>query len=139
MAVSRGRLATLELGTDGTTYNPIGKIVDATLSVDSADITVTTHDSGQWEEFLQGRGKATIEAKVRYDEADAQQAQAITGFYNQTVFYWRFRPRGTLSGAKQYVAQGYLKSAPIMTPNDDVVDLTFNIQLTGAITPSSQT
>lgn len=132
MAVILGRIQTAAFN-DGGGYDEVGKIIDGSLELDSAEVTVTSHDSGQWEEFLQGRENATATLGVRYDEADAGQEACLAAFIAQTMGTFRFRMGGA-GGTKQYSASAFVKGAPMSAPNDDAADLQLTFRLTGAIT-----
>ena len=139
MAVTRGRLGTVELSTDGgSTFNAIGKIIDAEIAVESSEITVTSHDSDDWEEFLQGRKSANIEVSCRYDEADAGQDAAVQLMYDEAVGDIRFRARGATLTAREYTASCFVKAAPINSPNDEENKQAFTIRLTGPVTRATQ-
>jgi hypothetical protein len=132
MAVLLGRVQTAAFN-DGGGYDEIGKIVDGSLELESAEVTITNHDSGLWEEFLQGRSNATMTLSCRYDETDAGQEAALAAWTAQTAGTCRFRMGGA-AGTKQYSASAFVKSAPLNAPNDDAADLQLTFRLTGAIT-----
>ena len=129
MAVTRGRIQDVSI--DG---NTLGKSVDATLVVESGEITVTTHDSDDWEEFLQGRKSATIEVSVRYDEADTAQAALITASYAESTVAVIWVSRGlATSGAQRYTATAFVSAQPFESPNDEENKASFTLRITGAI------
>lgn len=130
MAVTRGRIG--EISIDG---DVLGKEVDATLTIESAEITVTAHDSGQFEEFLQGRKNGSIEVSCRHDESDtAQQALKAAHFAETTVaVIWVSRGIAT-SGAERFSATAFVTAQPLETPNDEENKVAFTLRLTGTIT-----
>lgn len=136
MAVTRGRIGTVEID-DGGGYVAIGRIVDADLAIESSEITVTSHDSADWEEFLQGRKSGTIEMTLRYDEADAGQQDAIDAAFAETVVTVRWRSRGATSGAQEYEASAFVRAFPIGSPNDEENKLGLTFRLTGAVTQAT--
>lgn len=137
MAVILGRIQKAAFN-DGGGYDEIGKIVDGSLEVDSAEVNVSTHDSGAWEEFLQGRGNMTMSLSCLYDEADAGQEACIAAAFAQTAGTARFRMRGNTATAKEYIAAAFVKSTPMNAPNDEAGDLQLNFRLTGAPTRQNQ-
>lgn len=137
MAVILGRVQKASFN-DGGGYDAIGKIVDGSLELDSAEIVVSTHDSGAWEEYLQGRGNLTSTLSCRYDEADVGQEACLAAAFAQTMGTYRFRTRGDVSTAKEYFASAFVKSAPMNSPNDDAADLSLSFRLTGTPTRQNQ-
>lgn len=137
MAVILGRIQKAAFN-DGGGYDAVGRIVDGTLEMDSAEVNVTTHDSGAWEEFLQGRGNLTSSLSLLYDEADAGQEACLAAFVAQTAGTYRFRMRGDLQTAKEYIAAAFVKAAPMNAPNDEAGDLSLTFRLTGTPTRQNQ-
>lgn len=130
MAVTRGRIGEVEI--DG---NALGKMVDATLTVESSEITVTSHDSDDWEEFLQGRKSGSIEANCRYDEADTAQEALIAASYAESTVSVVWVSRGlATSSAQRYTATAFVSSQPIESPNDEENKIAYTLRITGAIT-----
>ena len=130
MAVTRGRIGQISI--DATT---LLKVVDATLTLESAEITVTAHDSGQFEDFLQGRKNGSIEVSCRHDETDAaQQALNAAHFAESTVaVIWVSRGLAT-TGAERFSATAFVTAQPLETPNDEENKIAYTLRLTGAIT-----
>lgn len=137
MAVILGRIQKAAFN-DGGGMDEIGRIVDGSLELDSAEVNVTSHDSGQWEEFLQGRANGQVTLNCRYDEADAGQAACLAAWTAQTVGSARFRMRGNTSGAQEWTASAFVKAVPMNAPNDEAADLQLTFRLTGAITAAAQ-
>ena len=130
MAVTRGRIG--EVSLDG---NAIGRVIDATLTIESSEITVTTHDSGQWEEFLQGRKSGTIEVTTRYDESDTAQQAAIAASFAETTVTLVWVSRGlATSGAERFTATAFVSSQPLESPNDEDNKLGLTFRITGTVT-----
>lgn len=130
MAVTRGRIG--EISIDG---NVLGKLIDGTLTIESSEINTTTHDSGQFEDFLQGRKNGSIEAPCRYDESDtAQQALNAASIGETTVaVVWVSRGIAT-TGAERYSATAFVTSQPLESPNDEDNKISYTLRLTGTIT-----
>lgn len=133
MAVTRGRIGDVEIDTV-----VLGKVIDATLTIESSEITVTTHDSDDFEEFLQGRKSGSIEITCRYDEADVKQEALIAASFAETTVSARWTSRGTtITGAQQYTATAFVTSQPLESPNDEDNKIAFTLRLTGAIVRST--
>lgn len=130
MAVTRGRIGEVSIG--GTA---VGKVIDATLTIESSEITVTTHDSGQWEEFLQGRKSGSIELTLRYDEADAPQQAAIAASFAETTVAVVWVSQGlATSGAERFTATAFVSAQPLESPNDEENKLSLTLRITGTVT-----
>lgn len=130
MAVTRGRIGQISIG--GTT---LLKVVDQTLTIESSEITVTTHDSGQFEEFLQGRKSGTIEVTCRYDEADTAQETLIAAHFAETTVAVVWVSRGlATTGAQRYTATAFVTAQPLESPNDEENKIAYTLRITGAIT-----
>jgi hypothetical protein len=139
MAVSKGRLGTVEVSTDGgSTYNPIGKLINPKYTMNTAAIKTTTHDSGAFDESLPGRISGSLDLPCLLDEADAQQVALLNGITGQTVFKFRFRTKGAGVGNFQYIADGWVSDGEQDAPLDDAADMSFKITLTGTIAKSTQ-
>ncbi len=136
MAVTRGRIQTAAFD-DGGGFDEVGRIVDGTFTLESSEITVTTHDSLDFEEFLQGRKSGTVELSCRADEADVGQIAVLDAHLAETAGTLRFRPRGDVSGADQYSASAFITATNIESPNDEETKLPLTFRLTGTITQSA--
>lgn len=130
MAVTRGRIGQVSI--DATALD---KVIDATLSIESSEITVTSHDSADFEEFLQGRKSGTIEATCRYDEASTSQEALIAASFAETTVAVVWVSRGlATSGAQRYTATAFVSAQPLESPNDEENKIAFTLRITGTIT-----
>ena len=133
-----GRISTIEISTDGgSTFHEVKGASDVTLSGNQAELTTTSHDSGQFEEYIPGRKDFTIDLGLRYDEADPGQDLLMDSFYSGTTVDWRFRMQvGT--GLDQYLCKGFCSSLSPAGPNDDVASMDATIRVTGPVTRQTQ-
>lgn len=133
-----GRLSRLAISTDGgTTYTEINGIIDATLNLSQAEIGSTSHDSGDFEEFLIGRKDGTIDFGLRFDEADPGQDKLQDSLFAGTLADYRFRME-VASGKDEYKARGLVTSITPSGPNDDAAGMDASVRLTGTITKTAQ-
>jgi predicted secreted protein len=134
MSKQAGRISTLEVSADGgATYLEVKGASDITLNSSQAELTTTSHDSGQYEEYIPGRKDFTIDLGLRYDETDPGQANMVSAFYSGTVMDFRFRMQvGT--GLKQWLVKGFCTSLTPAGPNDDVASMDATIRCTGPLT-----
>ncbi len=139
MSKIAGRLQKLAISTDGgSTYTDINGIVDADLAMENAELDTTTHDDTNSRSYIYGRFSGTINATLKWDDADTGQDTLITSFLNKTILDYRFRME-TLVGAQEYESQGLVTALNPSGPNDDVAEMPVTIRLTGDITKAAQT
>lgn len=136
MALTRGRIQTASFD-DGGGADLIGRIVDGEFTLESSEIDVTTHDSDDFREFLQGRKSGTVELSCRADEADVGQIATIAAHLAETAGTLVWETRGGVSGADRYTASAFCMNASISAPNDEEAKITFTFRLTGTITLSA--
>ncbi len=133
-----GRLSTLSISADsGATYNALGSLRDGTFNVEKAEIGSTTRDDGAWEDFIEGRKSATIDASCAWDESDAQLMAIIDAFYADTTLMYKWT-MSTLAGLKEHEANGIVLSVPESGPNDDLGTVDISIRVKGTVTNAIQ-
>lgn len=132
-----GKGASLAISTDGTTYNTVGGVVDVSISFSDDLAEVTDKDSAGHKQYISGHDDATVEVSARYEEDDTYQADVLTAAVDKTVRYFRIRPT-TGSGKLQYIGQGFVSEMSVDAPNEDVVGLSFTIQVSGGLAKSAQ-
>jgi hypothetical protein len=138
MAKIEGRLQTMAVDNGGGFVN-INGIVDGSFTLEVEELDSTTHDSGAFRSFLGGRGMATVELTLRYDEADPGQLSLATAAIGQLDTYgWRFRQQ-VGGGFKQWTStSGMVTSYNPSGPNDDLAELSVSIRMSGTITDTTQ-
>ena len=140
MAKTQGRLGSVQASSSGLVagLTTVGGLVDGTLNGDQSSIKTTSHDSGQFEEYLPGRKSFTMDLKCHYDEADAGQGALIDSFLNGTTILFAFN-QIVGSTYKQGRISGFVTKFSPGSPNDDAASVDFAVQCTGAITWTAQT
>jgi TP901-1 family phage major tail protein len=138
MADVKGRTAKLAVSTDDSTYYDIGGAKDISFSASRDTIDVTDNDStGQ--EHLEGLPSASLSFTCNYDEADTAFSTLLTSNENGTQIYYRYRPRGDTSTAKEYKFQGTITSFEASGATDGAVEMSVEVESTGSITYGTQT
>lgn len=138
-AAIAGLLATLELSIDGgTTYQKIGECKDMTLTVQGSEVDVTSHDSGDWKEFIYGRKEWSAEAEALYVDSNAGQDNVYTALNGKTIIKLRFRPAGAASGKDQFTGDALVLNWDLSGPNDDAAASKLSFKGTGALTKAAQ-
>lgn len=131
MSAIAGRISTLEVSTDGgTSYDPVGKLVDATLNLNVDELECTTHDSAGAREYLPNHHDATLDGTLRWDQDDVGQGVILDKAFDKTLAKYRFRIE-TGTGRLEFVADGFATTYSPGTPLDDTTNIDFTIRLSG--------
>ena len=150
MAVKLGRISSLYVAFDtnpAAVYLQLPKAFDLTTNLKTQEIECTNHDSGGYREYKAGYIDGTVDATVRYDEADAAQMGLIDSFDSTPTTTWD--PAGnwpevrlkisfdTTSGAPTtgtdyYEFNAIITSLSVDSANEDVDNMSVSFRLTGA-------
>lgn len=133
MAAIPGRYATLEISTDGNTFEPVGGIVDVTFNKEVAEVDITSLSSGGKGEYLHGREDCTIDLSCRLLEDNAGQAELIDAADDKEYFYWRFKTQSSTSRPR--IGRGLVTSFAENGPLDDVASVDATIRCTALDIP----
>ena len=138
MSKIQGRLGRMAVSSDGAiNYFILGCIIDMNLAGSAAEIKVTCHEDGQFEQYLQGRKEATVDGSAYWDEDDTGQNIVEDAFFNSTGLDVRFRMQeGT--GKKEYEGKAIVTSWNESSPNDDAATVDFTLRINGDFTKSFQ-
>lgn len=117
----------------GTTYNPIGEIRDATLTINSSEIDATSFDSGGWSEFIPGLKDWEVSAEGLYVVANAGQSALYNALVNGSTVKIRLLPK-TGTGNTGYEGNAIITSWEINNTTDDAVSISASFRGTGALT-----
>ena len=133
-----GRYGRIDVSSDGgANWETFGEITDMSMSCDADTIDVSSHSTGQFREFLQGRKGATLDGSAWWDQADAGQAIVKASYFSGTKIDVRYRPE-ELAGTDEFIGKGDVTSLSPSSPNDDGTSVDFTIQLSGDFTPQIQ-
>lgn len=133
-----GRLGRVAVSSDGgQTFYDVDCIVDMSLSASQAELNVTCHASGQYEEYIPGRKEATMDLSLHWDEEDAGATILTDAYFSGTPLMVRYRPDEG-SGKAEFLANGFVTSYNATSPNDDVADLEVSIRLSGQFDQTTQ-
>jgi hypothetical protein len=121
----------------GSTYTEVTGVKDTGFDGSGSAEETTDHDSGLFKEYIPGRGDAKISYSGNYNEVDPGQAIVRTAYFARSTCYFKFR--GAVgSGYKEVYALGIVNSFKITAPNEGVIPLSFDVQLSGTPTDSAQ-
>lgn len=118
--------------TEGSTDYIIGGQKDATLSLDSDTIDVTTKDDGDWRQFLAGLKSWTISCDALFIEGDVARQKIIQAFNNGTTVVVKFSKPTAFSMSGNAIVTHLEFGAPL----EDAFTASVEFQGTGSLTIS---
>lgn len=136
MAKGTGSAAVLQvdnaIGMAGATA--VGNLVSFDMSRSMNAVDVTDNDSAGDKEYLAGDRDGTVSITCRYETGDGGQDELIAAFNSSSsVVFLRYFPQG-VSVAEHYTFQVYLTGMSVPSEHEATVDITFDGQMTGALT-----
>lgn len=134
MSVQKGQYFSLSYG--GTT---IGEITSLSLSIDGNQINISSFDSGKFEKFLRGRNNVTLNCGCRYDFEDAAQLSLIDDALDAAEDEFVFGPSTPVAGDVIFTGDGSTSNISIDASDEDVANITFDIQINGELVKSVTT
>lgn len=125
-----GRYMTLDWKT-----NKLGGIKSLTLNIDSNTIDVSDHDSGRWTNYLTGRKDGSIDFTCNLVmDNTAQTAVTADILAADSAGAFSFKPNTTKVGDQTFTGTGILSNVSIEVGDDDVIEISGTITITGEIT-----
>jgi len=129
----------IQISTDGSTYDIIGRATSASLSVSMETRDITTKDSAGWQENLEGLknwslsgdGLVTYSISGEYETPD----ELFTILNNRTAIDVKFGSMTT--GEIDYSGKAYLVSYEQEAGVEENVTYSFSITGTGVLTQAS--
>lgn len=129
----------IRIGTDGATYETVGKMTSASLSVTMGTRDVSTKDSAGWMEVLEGQKSWTLsgEGLVVYNNTGKATPDDIyTHLSARTLIYIEFGSEDT--DEKYYSGTGYFTEFSTDAGFEDNATFSFSFQGTAALTQGTQ-
>lgn len=140
MAAILGRKGTIYVSDDdGSSYFEIGKLVDATLSMETEETDTTSHDSDGDRESLPNHRAKEISGNVIYDEASVGQDMLLDAQAVGTVLKVKYQPEDTTVGVREFISDCYVTSWEHGQPLEDSETMDFSLRFTGQLTIQDQT
>jgi len=132
MATATGSSGVVKIAVNGGTEAVVGEV--RSFSIETSADTIEDSVMGDDERtYKSGLESSTVSIECYWDGADAQQlvldARADIDF--------EIYPTGTGSGQKYYAGGGIVTSKSINTSFDGMVEASFSIQVSGAVTEAS--
>lgn len=129
----------IRISADDVTYETIGKMTSASLSVTMATRDISTKDSAGWSEVLEGQKAWTLSGEglvVYSNTGKATPDDLFTFLNNRTKVYIEFG--STTSTEIFYSGQGYFTEFSNDAGFEDNVTYSFSFQGTGTLTQAAQ-
>lgn len=129
----------VRIGTDGVTYENVGKMTNASLSVTMATRDTSTKDSSGWMEVLEGQKSWTLsgEGLVVYNNSGKATPDDIYGHLSsRTLIYIEFGSETT--DEKYYSGTGYFTEFSTDAGVEENATFSFSFQGTGTLTQGTQ-
>jgi hypothetical protein len=132
MATTKGSSGVVKLAVSGGSVAAMGEVRSFTLS-ESADTIEDSVMGDTARTYLSSLTSATLSMDVYWDDADAVQLVMDSG----AALDWELYPTGTGTGEKYYSGGGILTSKEITASFDGMVEGSFELQVSGAVTEAT--
>ena len=128
----------IQFSTDGVTYDEVGRMTNASLSISMETRDTSTKDSAGWRELLEGQKSWSLsgDGLVVYSLAGAEGFTDLFGYLGgRTNLYVKFG--STASGEKYYSGRGFVTSLDQEAGVEDNVTFSFSFEGTGVLTETA--
>jgi hypothetical protein len=117
----------------------VGAIKSISMSIDGNNVDVSDHDSGRWTDYLTGRVNATFDITCNRKRADPAQGTITTDMLaTDRSGAFSFEPSGTpATGDITFGGTGLLSNVSMTVGDDDVVEISFSLQVSGELTKTT--
>jgi hypothetical protein len=128
----------------------IAYVKNASFSIQVDEVESSDNDNtNNWKQFLMGNRSGTFSftcnagalVDITASEDDLEQASLVERIGHATDYatsvIWTYQPHGATTDYRQYIFSGYVQEVSHDMSNNEVVELTFTVRITGAITVSS--
>ena len=125
----------IQVSSDGSSYEIVGKMTSASLAVSMATRDTSTKDSAGWMEVLEGQKSWTLsgEGLVVYSNTGKTTPDEVYTFlHNRTKLYVKFG--STTTDEYAYVGQGYFTEFSNDAGFEDNATFSFSFQGTSTLT-----
>lgn len=132
MATHKGSSGVVKVAASGGTETAVGEVRSYSIDETSDTIEDTTMGDSV-KSYLSSLTDATLTIDALWDDSDAQQLVLDTG----AAIDWEIYPTGTGTGEKYYGGAGIVTAKTISASYDGLVEASFSVQVSGAITEST--
>ena len=132
MATTTGSSGVVKLQVSGTTVAVVGEVRSYTIdgSTDTIEDSVMGDTARTYKAGLEN---STVSLECYWDDTDAQQLVLD----NRASIDFEIYPTGTGTGEKYYSGTGVVTSRSITAAFDGMVEASFSLQVSGAVTEAS--
>jgi hypothetical protein len=131
MAVKSGNTGVIKMHTADGSEAAVGQTRN--FSIESTSDTLETTVLGNADRtYISGLKGHTVSVEAYWDEADPVQILLDPG----TTIFFEVHPTGTGTGEEYYHGQGIVASKSISAAADGMVEASFSLTVSGAITPA---
>lgn len=128
----------IQFSTDGATYDEVGRMTNASLSISMETRDTSNKDSAGFRELLSGQRSWSLagDGLVVYSLTGADGYSDLFGYWNnRTNLYIKF---GSVSGGeKNYSGRGFITSLDQEAGVEDNATFSFSLEGTGALTETT--
>jgi len=132
MATTKGSSGVVKLAVSGGSVAAMGEVRSFTLD-ETADTIEDSVMGDTARTYLSSLTSATLSMDVYWDDADAVQLVMDSG----AGLDWELYPTGTGTGEKYYSGGGILTSKSLTASFDGMVEGSFALQVSGAVTEAT--
>jgi hypothetical protein len=132
MATNKGSSGVVKIAASGGSVAAVGEVRSYSID-ESADTIEDTSMGDTVKTYLSSLSDATLTIDALWDDSDAQQLALDT----KADIDWEIHPTGTGTGEKYYEGSGVVTSKTISASYDGLVEASFSVQVSGAITEST--
>ena len=132
MATHKGSSGSVKIAASGGSVTAVGEVRSYSID-ESADTIEDTVMGDTVKTYLPSLKDATLTIDALWDDSDAQQLVADTS----VEIDWEIHPTGTGTGEKYYAGSGIVTAKTISASYDGLVEASFSVQVSGAITEAT--
>ena len=132
MATVTGQTGVVKLQLAGVNEAVVGEVTSFTLET-SADTIEDSSMGNTSRTYKAGLDSSTVSLDCYWDQTDAQQLVLDS----RATVDFEISPSGTASGSKKYSGSGIVTSKSINASFDGMVEASFSIQVSGAVTEAA--
>lgn len=132
MATNKGSSGVVKIAASGGSVTAVGEVRSYSID-ETADTIEDTAMGDTVKTYLSSLKDATLTVDALWDDGDAQQLILDTG----VDIDWEIYPTGTGGGETYYSGGGVVTAKTISASYDGLVEASFSVQVSGAITESS--
>jgi len=139
MSEQLGNSASLQVSSNGgSSYSNVGEMKDTSFDGAQDLHDATSNDDNLWKVDVVGHKKMTINVTCNYDEADAGQIIMRAGYFAGSTLMFKYRPRGSTSTYREQLFSANFTSANLAAPTQGVMEESYTLETTGAVTTQAQ-